>query len=45
MQFTLMDGRLLMAMEKFDGVFDGQDVISLLLVHIIDDGGERGGFA
>jgi hypothetical protein len=31
--------------EVFDGVFDGDDVIVVLLVDLVYEGGERGGFA
>src|SRR6266850_1382330 len=44
MQFALMDGRFLMTMQKLDGIFDGEYVVRLLLVHLVENGRERGGF-
>ena len=44
-QFALVNGRFLVTMQKLDGIFDGEDVIGLLLIHFVEDGGERGGFA
>ena len=35
-----MDRRFLVAMKKLDGVFNGQDVVGLLLVHLVEDGRE-----
>src|SRR5437899_2571621 len=43
-QFALMDGRFLVTMKKFDGVFNGEDMVGLLLIHLVEDGGECGGF-
>src|SRR6202035_3729018 len=40
-----MNRGLLVAVQKLDGIFDGEDVIGLFRVHFVDDGGERGGFA
>src|SRR5256885_6994667 len=45
MQFALMDGRLLVTMKKLDRVFNGEDVVSLLRVHFVEDGGESGRLA
>src|SRR5260370_17059738 len=39
-----MDGRFLVTMKKFDGVFNGKDMVGLLLVHLVEDGRESGGF-
>ena len=44
-ELALVNGGLLVAVQKFDGIFDGQDVKGLVFVHLVDDGGERGGFS
>src|SRR5258705_8210382 len=44
-EFALVNGRFFVAMEKFDGVFNGEDVEGFFLVHSVDDGGKSGGFA
>src|SRR5689334_18746405 len=40
MQLSLMNGRFLMAMKKLNWIFDGENVVSLLLVHLVNDGGQ-----
>ncbi len=35
-----MDGGLLVAMQEFDGVLDGEDVDGFFFVHLVNDGGE-----
>src|SRR2546427_1435378 len=40
MQFALMDSRFLVAMQELDGVLDGEDVIGLVFVHLVENGGE-----
>src|ERR1700737_304635 len=40
-----MNRSFLMAVQKLDGILNGEDVIGLFRVHFVDDGGERGGFA
>src|SRR5215467_6023566 len=45
MQFALMDRRFLVAMQKFDRILDGQDVVSLLRIHLVENGRKRGGFS
>src|SRR3984893_11224711 len=32
-------------MQKFDGILNGEDVNGLVLIHLVDDGRERGGLA
>ena len=44
-EFALVDGALFVAMQKLDGVFDGEDVKGLFLIHFVEDGGEGGRFA
>ena len=44
-QLPLVDGRFLVRVEELDGVFDGDDVVSLRLVDEVDDGGQRRGLA
>jgi len=39
-----MDGRFLVTMKEFDGVFNGEDMVGLLLIHLVEDGRESGGF-
>src|SRR5258705_9453053 len=45
MQLALVDSCLLVAMQKFDGIFDGQDVIRLLLVHLVQNRGKTRGLS
>src|SRR6266705_797634 len=45
MQFALMDRRLFVTMKKLDGVFNGEDMVGLLRVHFVEDGGESGRLA
>src|SRR5262245_57685254 len=45
MQFALMNCGLLVAVEELDGIFDGQNVIGLFFIHLVEDRGERGGLA
>ena len=40
-----MNGRFLVAVQEFDGVFDRQNVIGLVFVHLVEDRGECGGLA
>src|ERR1700682_6418074 len=40
MQFALMDRSFLVTMKKLNGVFNGEDVVGLLLVHLVEDGRE-----
>jgi hypothetical protein len=44
-QFALVNRGFLVAVEKFDGILDGEDVVSLLGIHFVEDGGERRRFA
>ncbi len=41
--FALVDEAALVAMQKFDGVFDGDQVIGAVGVDAVDHGGEGGG--
>src|SRR4029077_14377740 len=45
MKLALVNGGFLVPVQKFDGVFDGEDMECLVGVHLVDDGGECGGFA
>jgi len=42
---ALVNRRLLVAMQEFDGVLDGEDVHWLFFVHLVDDRRERGRLA
>jgi len=44
-QLALMNGGFFVAMQKFDGIFDGENMKSLIHIHFVDNGGEGGGFA
>src|SRR5581483_7849009 len=44
-QLALVDRGDAVVVEEFDRVLDGDDVIRLFLIELIDDGGERRGFA
>src|SRR5882762_714851 len=44
-QFALMNGCFFVAMQKFDGIFDGENMEGLLHIHFVDYGGQRRGFA
>src|SRR6266568_2943658 len=41
--FALVDETLLIAVQEFDGVFDGDDVVGALGVEAVDHGGQGGG--
>src|SRR5258707_381924 len=41
--FALVDEAALVAMQKLDGVFDGDEVIGAIGIDAVDHGGERGG--
>src|SRR5262245_19092565 len=43
--FTLTDERLLVAMQKFDGIFDRNDVLSAIRVDVVDDGRQTRGLS
>src|SRR5205807_548401 len=43
--FALIDEAALVAMKKFDGVFDGDEVIGAIGVDAVDHRSERGGLA
>ncbi|MCY1377882.1 hypothetical protein D9M69_654780 [compost metagenome] len=43
--FTLVDDRLLVAVDVFDRVLDGEDVAGVQLVAQVDHGRQRGGLA
>ena len=43
--FALVDRRLAVRMQKLDRVFDRDDVVMLAVVDVVDDRGERRGFA
>ncbi len=45
MQFALMDGRFLVAVQELDGVLNGEDVMGLVFVHLVENGGECGRLA
>ena len=45
MQFALMNGAFFVAVQELDGIFDGEDVIGLFFVHLVEDGSERRGLA
>src|SRR5215470_7444937 len=45
MQLALVDGRLFVAVQEFDGVLDGEDVVGLVRVHLVENSGERGRFS
>src|ERR1700675_3194262 len=40
-----MNGAFFVPMQKLDGIFNGEDVESFLLIHFVEDGGECGRFA
>src|SRR5216684_4633544 len=41
--FALVDEAALVAMQKLDGVFDGDEVVGAIGIDAVDHGGERGG--
>ena len=41
MQLALMDGRALMIVQKFDGIFDGDDVVVLLAIDRVEQNCQR----
>src|SRR5258708_30860905 len=43
MQLALMNGGFFVAMQKFDGIFDGENMKSLIHIHFVDNGGSGGG--
>ena len=45
MNLTLVDQTLFRLVNKFDGVFDGQDVLVLGAVNVVHHGSQTGGFA
>src|SRR5712671_4805041 len=44
-QLALMDGGFFVAMQKFYGIFDGENMKSLIHIHFVDNSGQGGGFA
>src|SRR5215469_6340814 len=40
-----MNGRFFVTMQKLDGVFNGQYVIRLVLIHLVENGSQGGGFS
>ena len=44
-KFALMNRAFLVLVQELDGIFDGQDVVGLFVVDLINDRGQRGRFA
>ena len=45
MEFSLVNRGLFVAVQKFNGIFDGENVNGIFLVHFVDDRGQRRRFA
>src|SRR5271156_2356151 len=43
--FALVDQAFFVVVQEFDGVFDGDHVLFMLVIDFVEHGGERGGFA
>ena len=44
-EFALMNRGFLVEVQKLDRVFDGEDVVGLLLIDFVQDSGQRRGFS
>ena len=44
-QLALMNDAVLVTMQELDGIFDGEHVVELLLIDLVDDCGQRGRLA